>query len=74
VRTTVDIDDDVLQVARSLAKSRRISLGQALSQLARKGLQPVAAGPEDDLFPRFPCQTDDPIVTAEQVREALEEW
>ena len=74
MRTTVDIDDDVLQVARSLAKSRGISLGQAHSQLARKGLQPVVAGPEDSLFPQFPCRPDDPLVTAEQVRDALEEW
>ncbi len=73
MRTTLDIDDDVLQVAKSLAKSRGLSLGKALSQLARKGLQPGAVA-QDDLFPCFPCRADDPVVTAEQVKDALDEW
>jgi hypothetical protein len=74
VRTTVDIDDDILQAARSLARSRRVSLGRALSQMARKGLQPNPALADDPLFPCFPCSPNDPPVTAEQVKEALEEW
>lgn len=74
MRTTVDIDDDILQAARSLAKSRRVSLGTALSQLARKGLQPTPMLADNDLFPIFPCNTNDPPVTMEQVKEALEEW
>jgi hypothetical protein len=43
VRTTLDLDDTVLAAARSLARSRRISLGDAVSELARRGLlAPVA--------------------------------
>lgn len=67
----MDIDDDILQIAKSLAKSRRISLGQALSQMARKGLQPASVSP-GSLFPTFPCGPEDPLVTAEQVRDALD--
>ncbi|MBT9584805.1 antitoxin [bacterium] len=74
MRTTVDIDDDILQAAKSLARSRRVSLGRALSQMARKGLQPSPALADDQLFPLFPCRPSDPPVTAEQVKEALEEW
>jgi hypothetical protein len=35
MRTTLDIDDDVLTAARELAARERVSLGQAISSLAR---------------------------------------
>jgi len=38
MRTTLDIDDDILSVARELAESQGVSIGKAMSQLARKGL------------------------------------
>jgi len=43
VRTTLDIDDDVLQAAKELAASRGRTAGQMLSELARKGLKPPRA-------------------------------
>jgi hypothetical protein len=39
VRTTLDIDDDVLQAAKELAASRSTTAGRVLSDLARKALQ-----------------------------------
>jgi hypothetical protein len=38
VRTTLDIDEDVLQAAKEIAAGRRRTAGQVLSELARKGL------------------------------------
>ncbi len=38
MRTTLEIDDDVLQAAKELAASRRRTAGQVISELARKGL------------------------------------
>lgn len=38
MRTTVTIDDDVLAAAKQFAEARGISLGEALSQLARATL------------------------------------
>jgi hypothetical protein len=38
MRTTVTIDDDVLAAARQFADARGITLGDALSQLARATL------------------------------------
>jgi hypothetical protein len=38
MRTTANIDDDVLAAARQYADARGISLGEALSQLARSAL------------------------------------
>jgi hypothetical protein len=43
VRTTLDIDDDVLQAAKELAAGRGTSAGRVLSDLARKGLEPARA-------------------------------
>jgi hypothetical protein len=40
MRTTLDIDDDVLQAAKEIAANRRLTAGQVLSELARKGLEP----------------------------------
>ena len=40
MRTTVDIDDDVLAAAREISRLRRDGLGRVLSDLARRGLQP----------------------------------
>jgi hypothetical protein len=37
MRTTLDIEPDVLDQAKALAEARRISVGKALSWLARKG-------------------------------------
>ena len=39
MRTTLDIDDDVLQAAKELAAMRSSSAGKVLSELARRGLE-----------------------------------
>jgi hypothetical protein len=44
MRTTLDIDDDILQAAKEIARAQRKTAGQVISELARKGLtQPRAA-------------------------------
>ena len=40
MRTTLDIDDDVLQAVKELAEARGMTAGQALSALARQALTP----------------------------------
>ncbi|MFV0253706.1 MAG: hypothetical protein ACK5H2_10285 [Beutenbergiaceae bacterium] len=42
MRTTLEIDDVVLAAARSLARTQGISLGSAVSELARRGLNQSA--------------------------------
>jgi len=49
MRTTLDIDEDVLQAAKEVARRARSTLGATISRLARAGLNapaPVAAGAE----------------------------
>ncbi len=72
MRTTVDIDDAVLAAARTLSSERGISLGDAISELARRGLArraPVAL----DGIPAFEVSADAAAITPEMVREANEE-
>lgn len=38
MRTTLDIDGDVLRVAKQHAKSRSVSIGKAISDLVRRGI------------------------------------
>lgn len=46
MRTTLDIDDDVLAAAKALASRERKSAGAVISELARRALtQSPAAGP-----------------------------
>lgn len=40
MRTTLDIDDDVLQAAKELGALHGKTAGQVVSELARKGLAP----------------------------------
>jgi hypothetical protein len=40
MRTTLDIDEDVLQAAKELAAARKSTAGKILSELARKALGP----------------------------------
>lgn len=40
MRTTLEIDDDVLQAAKEIAANRSTTAGRILSELARKALEP----------------------------------
>lgn len=48
MRTTLDIDDHVLAIARLQATDQNISIGKALSNLALRGHQASATQPIDD--------------------------
>jgi hypothetical protein len=72
VRTTLDIDDDVVAAARELAADERRSLGSVISELARRGLTPARVETSDGMpVIRVPAGT--PPITAEMVRRALDE-
>jgi hypothetical protein len=72
VRTTLNIDDDVLRAARSLAALQGKALGQVISELARRGLRPAPPAFHEDL-PVFDVSEKAPPITPEMVRRALEE-
>lgn len=73
MRTTVDLDEDLLRVVKNLAAERHQSLGRVLSELARKGLQPpprVSFG--RDKIPTLMRKEGGRPVTAQDVKDLLE--
>jgi hypothetical protein len=73
MRTTVDLDEDILRTAKELARESEQSLGRVLSDLARRGLNPPIR--------KFKTRNGVPLlmpkpgarpVTSEQVKELLE--
>ena len=74
MRTTVTIDDDVLQAAKEIATAQSRSLGTVLSDLARRGLAPsprVVKGAYG--FPVVESSTMRTI-SPDDVAEALDDW
>lgn len=66
MRTTLDLDENLLAIARVRAKERGISLGAAVSEMMRQGLRvPVQAGRSG--FPVFEPPPGAPVVTDELV-------
>ena len=73
MRTTLDIDDDILQVVKDLARERRQSLGKTLSALARQSLQPPTSGtPHVGRIPVLACKPNAKPVTSQAVKDLLE--
>ena len=73
MRTTIDLDSDILRLAKQLSAEREQSLGRIVSDLVRKGLQPaneVAAQP--GFIPVLPRKPGGGPVTAQAVKELLE--
>ena len=73
MRTTVDLDPDVLDAARAVARASGRSLGRVISDLARRGLAPRATIVDDDVFPTFSVPGDAPPITDDMVAAALDE-
>ncbi len=73
MRTTLEIDDDVLQAARTLAAAESKSIGAALSELARRGMAARSQSKSRLRFPVFKVPRNAPPLTIERVNDALDE-
>ncbi len=69
MRTTLDLDDEILQAAKELARQRRVAIGKVVSGLVREALthQPTVpdAAPTVAGFRPFP--SDGRVVTNAKV-------
>jgi hypothetical protein len=73
MRTTLDIDSDVLDAARSLARQESISIGSAVSRLARRGLGTTRDVDYRGEFPSFLVAEGVSTFGTDDVKRALEE-
>jgi hypothetical protein len=76
MRTTLDIDDDILQAAKELAWKERSTAGRVISNLARKAL----SGSVSDTKEKFIYENGIPvrpsrgeIITLEHVQRIMDE-
>lgn len=69
MRTTLDIDDDVLQAAKDLAQVQKLTTGQVLSQLARTALEPARTRKVRNGVPLLPYRRGSQLLTTKRVNE-----
>ncbi len=68
MRTTLTIDDDVLELVARQAKLRGLSLGKTVSDLLRRGLNASTPAQDKEGLVVFRLPTDSPRVTTDDVR------
>jgi hypothetical protein len=73
MRTTVTLDDDVFEAARAQAQASGKSIGQVLSQLARRGLRISPPGVPASGLPAFKVPSDSEIIPSSRAKELLAE-
>ncbi len=68
MRTTLTLDDDILELAARQAKLRGVSLGKTVSDLLRRGLSAPTPAQDKDGLVVFHLPADSPKVTTDDVR------
>lgn len=73
MRTTITLEDDAFATASAYARARALKLGQAVSELIRRGSEEKLPLKLKDGIWVFDLPPDTPRVTAQQVQQMLEE-
>ena len=79
MRTTLQLDDDVLAAARVLARQRRRSVGDVISDLARQALSRSTEGGSQNVLeqrsglPQLPVTAFGGVVDLERVNQLRDE-
>ena len=69
----MNLPEDVYDAARSLAAVRGISMGEALAEMVRRGLNAQCRVNDQDRFPHFVVPADAAPLTLEKTFEAEDE-
>lgn len=72
MRTTLNIDDEVIHMVRELSEARRISLGDAASFLIMRGFSVSLAHKQKNGFALFNVDQATPAFGLEDVNRALQ--
>ncbi|MBW4696763.1 MAG: CopG family transcriptional regulator [Aphanocapsa lilacina HA4352-LM1] len=67
MRTTLDLEEDVLLAAKEIARQRGVSLGKVFSELARQALSGSSAVSVRNGVPLFPVREQSGIATLELI-------
>ena len=74
MRTTLDLETEVLIIVKEIAIQQHSSAGAVVSQLLRKALQPEQCPPESrNGIPLLPRRPNGPKVTMEMVNRLRDE-
>jgi hypothetical protein len=73
MRTTLNLDDDVLEMVRQYSEARSVALGKAASELVRKGFTTPTATRIVNGIVVFDIPPDSPRITSERVKELQSE-
>lgn len=73
MRTTLDLEEDVLLAAKEIAKQRGNTVGQVISDLARQAMTRRAPVSRKHGLPLFPVQPDAGVITLELVNHLRDE-
>ena len=75
MRTTLSLDDDAMKAVRAHARTNRLSIGRAASELIRRGVCYQLRTRKLSGLPVFDAPDDFPAISTERVRDLLdEEW
>jgi hypothetical protein len=73
MRTTLGIGDDVLIAAKAIARSEGKTVGDVITELARRSLRKEVRQEDEDAIPRLPMSRPDAVVTLEIVNALRDE-
>jgi hypothetical protein len=73
MRTTLSLDPDILSAARQIAAAKSKSIGEVISELARRGLEARAKVSTRQGFPVFEVSKGAAPLTPEDVRRDEDE-
>jgi hypothetical protein len=69
MRTTLNLDDDALELVRRYSQARSVALGKAASELVRKGFSSPTPTRIVNGIVVFDVPPDSPSITSERVKE-----
>jgi len=69
MRTTLNLDDDALEMVRQYSEARSVAMGKAASELVRKGFSSPTPTRIVNGIVVFDVPPDSPRITTERVKE-----
>jgi hypothetical protein len=73
MRTTLDLEEDVLMAAKEIARQQGVPVGKVVSDLVRQAMTHRPVGARRQGIPLFPIQPNAGVVTPELVNQLRDE-